>query len=75
MSLTRDEQSAIVIRQMNEIISCAKFTCVCKKVVRIILAYRCLYCGVWMCQRCMEKHLGMSRVDYNKKHYAKDMVK
>jgi len=36
-----------------------KIRCGCNKMVRIIEAYRCLYCGVFYCKECAEEHFGM----------------
>lgn len=33
--------------------------CGCNKKVRLIMAYRCLYCGVFYCKECAEEHFGM----------------
>lgn len=32
--------------------------CGCQK-VKLIYAYRCLYCGIWYCKECAEEHFGM----------------
>jgi|GEM_PF-3289080 hypothetical protein len=36
-----------------------KVRCGCNKMVRLIEAYRCLYCGVFYCKECAEEHFGM----------------
>ena len=30
--------------------------------------YKCLYCGLWFCERCMEVHLGKTRTEYKAEH-------
>lgn len=32
--------------------------CGCHKKVKLIYAYRCLYCGIWYCKQCAETHFG-----------------
>lgn len=32
--------------------------CGCLKMVRLIQAHRCLYCGIFFCQKCAELHFG-----------------
>jgi len=33
--------------------------CGCHKKVKLIYAYRCLYCSIWYCKECAEEHFGM----------------
>lgn len=35
-----------------------KVKCGCNKKVKLIYAYRCLYCSVWYCKECAEQHFG-----------------
>ncbi len=50
----------IVASQSEEVIKAwdIKVTCPCGKKVGIILAYRCLYCGVYFCTSCAVRHFG-----------------
>ncbi len=32
--------------------------CGCHKKIKLIYAYRCLYCQVWYCKTCAEEHFG-----------------
>ena len=32
--------------------------CGCNKQVKLIYAYRCLYCGIWYCRSCAQEHFG-----------------
>ena len=32
--------------------------CGCHKKVKLIYAYRCLYCGIWYCRDCAQEHFG-----------------
>lgn len=32
--------------------------CGCHKQVKLIYAYRCLYCGIWYCRDCAQEHFG-----------------
>lgn len=36
--------------------------CGCHKQVKLIYAYRCLYCGIWYCRECAQEHFGMRAV-------------
>lgn len=36
-----------------------KIRCGCNKLVGWMFMYRCLYCGIWYCKDCAEKHFGM----------------
>ena len=38
----------------------------CGKEVQLYNAYKCLYCGFWFCETCMEKHLGKTKKQYQK---------
>ena len=38
-----------------------KMECVCGDRIRITRMYQCLYCGVWFCTACAEKHFGKNR--------------
>jgi len=36
-----------------------KIRCGCNKLIRLIDAFRCLYCGIYYCKKCAELHFGM----------------
>lgn len=36
--------------------------CGCHKKVKLIHAYRCLYCQVWYCKTCAEEHFGAKAI-------------
>jgi len=38
--------------------------CECKVCAPIRFLYRCLYCGLWRCQSCSERHFGKTREQY-----------
>ncbi|WP_430010231.1 hypothetical protein [Methylophaga lonarensis] len=42
-----------------------KIRCPCLKLVPISRAYHCLYCGVFFCKECAEKHFGKTVDEYN----------
>ncbi|VUD48583.1 hypothetical protein TDB9533_01262 [Thalassocella blandensis] len=41
-----------------------KIRCPCLKLVRWIDAFRCLYCGIFYCRTCAEKHFGQTVEEY-----------
>lgn len=55
-----NSQIRIIKKQESDEIP-AKFTrirCVCNNFVIWRYTYRCLYCGIWFCKDCAEKHFG-----------------
>lgn len=61
------KQVQLIIDQ-EEIEVPSKFTkirCGCNKLVGWKYMYRCLYCGIWFCRDCAERHFGY-RVPSNK---------
>lgn len=40
----------------------------CLKILELINSYKCLYCGIWFCEKCAEKHFGKTREQYRKEH-------
>lgn len=54
------EQLKFIKVQEKDGIPVARTTirCGCHKLVKYIYMYRCLYCGVWYCKECAEKHFG-----------------
>lgn len=44
--------------RINVPLTHVKVRCGCLKMVRLIQAHRCLYCGIFFCQRCAELHFG-----------------
>lgn len=38
--------------------------CPCLKLVRVKHAYRCLYCNIFFCKECAEKHFGQTVEEY-----------
>lgn len=41
-----------------------KVRCPCLAFVRWTYAYRCLYCGIFYCRECAEKHFGQTVKEY-----------
>ena len=65
-----ENKREFVTKQLQELIrqDCNNIlvSCECDKKIPIHLAFRCLYCGQYYCQKCAEEHFGKSREDYNK---------
>lgn len=51
----------------------ATITCPCGWVRGITLMHKCLYCGVWLCTLCAEKHFGKTIADHKAKNKAMDL--
>lgn len=58
-------------RQGLEVKKGKEITCRCKKTFPIQDMYRCLYCGVYFCLDCAEKHFGRTREEYDKINHTK----
>lgn len=60
----KERNTDTIIRQTKEIgtvlFDCF-VTCDCGRRVRLILAYRCYYCGIFFCEECAAKHFGGRR--------------
>lgn len=57
---TGPEKKKLLQDQWNE--ACEKGTihCACGQIRSVLLAYRCLYCGMWLCVNCAEVHFGLT---------------
>ena len=50
--------------QLEQVRKCDKFPCVkvscarCEKRVSVFMLFKCLYCGLWFCKSCAERHFG-----------------
>lgn len=40
----------------------------CGHAIPLRFLYKCLYCELWFCQRCMEIHLGKTKDEYRAEH-------
>lgn len=70
VDLSLEEKRFVIWAQLKELGSMKKqqhITCLCKKVVPIMYAYRCYYCGVFFCPKCAGKHF-----DYHPESFEKD---
>ena len=68
------EIEKIVMNQVREIVESSPtpqyVTCACGKRLKLYFTFRCLYCGVYYCQGCAEKHFGKTREDYKQERIA-----
>lgn len=68
LSLTKDPlKKQLLEEQYKEARTFGSIHCCCDQLRAITMAYRCLYCGVWFCQRCAEIHFGMTLQEWIKK--------
>ena len=67
------EAAVIVQSQLHETVEqeaagvtvrMATITCPCGWKRGIMRMHQCLYCKVWLCQRCAEEHFGKTVVEY-----------
>ena len=49
---------SLVSKQCREIHG-VTVTCSCGKTVRLAMAFRCYFCGVWFCPTCAKEHFGV----------------
>lgn len=42
----------------------AKMQCICGRTLPVAFLFKCLYCGIWYCQKCAEIHFGETREEY-----------
>jgi hypothetical protein len=61
---TPEQQAAVAKIQYCEASFSKMVGCPCGKMVKVENAYRCLYCRVYFCATCAEKHFGKSRRRY-----------
>lgn len=56
-------QTEETVKQSNEGITgrLTTITCPCGRTRGIMKMYQCLYCGIWYCEWCAEKHFGKTR--------------
>lgn len=54
------ELQLILAGQHQSVLKDQTIKCPCGMVRHITKAFRCLYCGVWMCAACAEKHFGQT---------------
>ena len=56
------EERVLLSKQQHELqgVSGAICECQCGEMFNILDMYRCLYCGIYRCIDCSEKHFGMT---------------
>jgi hypothetical protein len=57
----------VVRRQTEQAMKDHQVRCICDKLMEMWETYRCLYCGVYLCVQCGERHFGMTRQEYRDK--------
>lgn len=50
--------------QMREAWKYSRVTCGCGITIKLVFAFRCLYCGEFYCGKCAEIHFGKTRAQY-----------
>lgn len=54
------EKKRLLQKQWAEANESATIHCACGQKRALVVAFRCLYCGLWFCARCAEKHFGQT---------------
>lgn len=56
----------IVYHQLKEIKDPIRpfVRCPCLKKLELEHAYKCLYCGIWFCEKCAEQHFGKTKKEH-----------
>ncbi|MCE5279408.1 MAG: hypothetical protein ABFD92_02165 [Planctomycetaceae bacterium] len=44
--------------QIREVRETGWVTCPCGRTLHLMMAYKCLYCGLWFCKECATRHFG-----------------
>jgi hypothetical protein len=58
-------QKTMLIRQLSKAAPCGNVNCVlCDKQLEVRFAFRCYYCGFFVCPSCGPKHFGQTRDEY-----------
>lgn len=58
------EKRELVRKQTMQAMGTSSVNCSCEIKLPLWLAFRCLYCGGYFCQKCAEKHFGKTRSQY-----------
>ncbi len=58
-------------RQWADACNKSEVTCKCGQKRDLKLAFRCLYCGQWLCTHCAEKHFGKTIKEYEKEKHGR----
>ena len=61
---TREEKLSFVSKQTMQAQKYSWVRCFCEIKLPLWMSYRCLYCGEYYCQKCAEKHFGMTQAEY-----------
>lgn len=64
------EKKKFLKEQWDDIIRDGTIVCCCGQLRHHTLAYRCLYCGLWFCINCAEKHFGKTIAQWDKETEA-----
>lgn len=67
---TLPEKKALLQQQWDEANEHGTIHCACGQKRALVMAYRCLYCGMWMCVPCAEVHFEMTLKEWVEKKRA-----
>lgn len=64
LDVASDKVQAILRQQYKAAAESAVIICPCGHSRALSRAYRCLYCGLYFCEKCAERHFGKTRLEW-----------
>jgi ferredoxin-thioredoxin reductase catalytic subunit len=61
LNIASEKVQRILRRQWREAVEDREIVCPCGQRRALELAFRCLYCGIYFCTNCAERHFGETR--------------
>lgn len=59
------QHATLVAKQCDSVLLRRTVTCECNTILPVEAAFRCLYCGIWFCRRCAERHFGKTVAEWD----------
>ena len=63
-----EAKAATLRQQWADAVERRMIVCICGRPRALELAFRCLYCGIYFCVNCAERHFGQTRQEWRIKH-------
>lgn len=67
---SNEEKKQLLIEQHEELHFDNTIKCPCGRPRHYSMAFRCLYCGIYMCVNCAEIHFGKTRKQHDEEQAA-----
>lgn len=65
---TKEDKVSFFREQLDAALAETGVPCECGNSYPLRSMYRCLYCGIWFCERCAEIHFGKTKAQYRAEH-------